>query len=99
MGCPIIAARLSARDLMLTQSDLNLSRASAQTSVKEDVLHRLPLSTLACALWLILSFIYYQVRSDQILVSWNSPDDALRLLQIRQWLAGASWFAHSAHGI
>ncbi len=92
MGCPIIAARLSARDLMLTQSDLNLSRASAQTSVKEDVLHRLPLSTLACALWLILSFIYYQVRSDQILVSWNSPDDALRLLQIRQWLAGASWF-------
>ncbi|NDA46438.1 MAG: hypothetical protein EBY21_04010 [Alphaproteobacteria bacterium] len=77
---------------MLTKSDLQLPHATGNSSLKEDVLHRLPIGTLACVLWLTLSFIYYQARSEQILVSWSNPDDALRLLQIRQWLAGASWF-------
>jgi hypothetical protein len=49
--------------------------------------------SLIIAIWLMMSLLIFWVSRDAI-ANWKmgDPDDQLRLLQVRDWLAGQSWW-------
>lgn len=55
---------------------------------------------LLAALWLGYALIWLGISSDAIAhMGFRDPDDALRLVQVRDFLAGQSWFDVSQHRI
>ncbi|OWK32207.1 hypothetical protein [Sphingomonas mucosissima] len=48
--------------------------------------------------WIIASFIFVMIGARDILVlRLSDPDDAMRLLQVKDWLAGQSWWDVGQH--
>ncbi len=47
---------------------------------------------LVGAVWLVFAAVSLFVRGEQISIAWPDPDDAMRMAEIRDLLAGQSWY-------
>lgn len=72
--------------------------AAPQTGVAADDGNSGALVRAALIAWVIASLIFVMIGAKDIgILRFSDPDDAMRLLQVRDWLAGQSWWDVAQH--